>query len=451
MNGVASRLRGYEHGLFCKRWRADAFELAARVLQVDSLAHASALVATQPGVHVHAAEAQRARSVLPFQSPPAPQWLRYLWTAGIWNRAGQHVNRDLDGTAAAEGNRHASRTEPQPQRYEREGGRYLLHAGLNKAAQFVGQRARQPGWGIGAHGLLHAFLPQFALHAEQQQLTHVKDAEVATISSSTQVSALNVGAVPEPSSIFAVRKGAFMIPHPDKRDKGGEDAFFLSDFSMGVFDGVGGWASLGVDPGLYSQELASKTAQKLREYGPESVARALQEAVHENEHIGSSTACVVSLVEDRLTGVNLGDSAVMVIRGNEVVFRTEEQQHYFNCPYQLGTDSQDSVESADSIDFQLRRGDWIILGTDGLFDNCFTEDIMSEVIRHERRRLLEALDPAYLSESLARMAHSYAMDTRRDTPFAMNARQAGHIFMGGKMDDITVVVCRVDDKQQLKP
>lgn len=55
-----------------------------------------------------------------------------------------------------------------------------------------------------------------------------------------------------------------MIPHPDKKDKGGEDAFFSSRWYsllisvLAVADGVGGWNELGVDPALYSRKLCSK-------------------------------------------------------------------------------------------------------------------------------------------------------------------------------------------------
>jgi protein phosphatase PTC7 len=44
-----------------------------------------------------------------------------------------------------------------------------------------------------------------------------------------------------------------MVPHPSKRDKGGEDAFVAAHDLMVVADGVGGWARQGVDPGLFSK------------------------------------------------------------------------------------------------------------------------------------------------------------------------------------------------------
>lgn len=41
--------------------------------------------------------------------------------------------------------------------------------------------------------------------------------------------------------------GAYVLPHPDKMQKGGEDWFYISDTmrSVGVADGVGGWVSGG--------------------------------------------------------------------------------------------------------------------------------------------------------------------------------------------------------------
>ena len=56
-----------------------------------------------------------------------------------------------------------------------------------------------------------------------------------------------------------------MIPHPDKVEKGGEDAVFTSSryaaltrSLLAVADGVGGWADSGVDPAFYSRKLCKK-------------------------------------------------------------------------------------------------------------------------------------------------------------------------------------------------
>eukprot|EP00871_Galdieria_phlegrea_P003795 jgi/Galph1/4416/GphlegSOOS_G3073.1 len=186
--------------------------------------------------------------------------------------------------------------------------------------------------------------------------------------------------------------GACVIPHFDKRASGGEDAYFISEVAAGVFDGVGGWSSVGVDAGLYSARLSQLTQErsvghsislyflnvllKIGQLGPCSVVEALEYAVMKNSQVGSSTALVVGLCKDRIIGVNVGDSGLVVLRNNTIMYRTEEQQHYFNCPYQLGCDSADTVQMGQSIDFCVKEGDIIVLGTDGLFDNLFSHDIL---------------------------------------------------------------------------
>lgn len=45
------------------------------------------------------------------------------------------------------------------------------------------------------------------------------------------------------------------MPHPDKIEKGGEDAWAESSNFLIVADGVGGWADQGIDPGLFSKQL----------------------------------------------------------------------------------------------------------------------------------------------------------------------------------------------------
>lgn len=52
---------------------------------------------------------------------------------------------------------------------------------------------------------------------------------------------------------------------------------------------------------------------------------------------GSSTACVIVLNRETsmVYTANIGDSGFVIVRHGEVVHRSEEQQHYFNTPFQL--------------------------------------------------------------------------------------------------------------------
>ncbi|RXM96571.1 Vacuolar protein sorting-associated protein 29 [Acipenser ruthenus] len=104
---------------------------------------------------------------------------------------------------------------------------------------------------------------------------------------------------------------------------------------------------------------------------------------------GSSTACIVVLDRrsHQLHTANLGDSGFLVVREGEVVHRSDEQQHYFNTPFQLsiappeaeGAVLSDSPEAADSSSFDVQLGDIILTATDGLFDNMPDYMILQEL------------------------------------------------------------------------
>jgi hypothetical protein len=47
---------------------------------------------------------------------------------------------------------------------------------------------------------------------------------------------------PSRSSSLQLVSGACKLPHPQKRATGGEDAWFICSNTVGVADGVGGWA-----------------------------------------------------------------------------------------------------------------------------------------------------------------------------------------------------------------
>ena len=60
------------------------------------------------------------------------------------------------------------------------------------------------------------------------------------------------------NNLWKFNFGSYMIPHPDKKDKGGEDAFYADEHVLSVADGVGGWVEVGVDPANYSRKLCTK-------------------------------------------------------------------------------------------------------------------------------------------------------------------------------------------------
>jgi len=231
--------------------------------------------------------------------------------------------------------------------------------------------------------------------------------------------------------------GISVVPHPAKRAKGGEDAyFFSSDMSIiGVADGVGGWADLGVDPAIYSRSLM-EGARQAAEHSRDPLVIMNEGYKFSAEVTGSSTCCICVLDGLVLRAANLGDSGFMVIRGTEIIFRTTEQQHAFNSPYQLGTGSSDLPEHSQMIEVDVQPGDLVVVGSDGLFDNLFDDEILDMTLR--------AHEPVTISQLIARRAYAVANDKNAISPFSHIARQCGWpLAIGGKLDDITVVVARV--------
>ncbi|RCH79019.1 hypothetical protein CU098_006373, partial [Rhizopus stolonifer] len=169
--------------------------------------------------------------------------------------------------------------------------------------------------------------------------------------------------------------------------------------------------------------------------------------------VGSTTACIVILCQDELRIANLGDCGVSVIRANDYIFRSEEQQHSFNFPYQLGTASFDSPTDAQQFTVKIEEGDIIILGSDGLFDNLYDDEILEEVQNcmdqqmtgadkeEGHKACMNKMTPQSISDTLALRARIVSEDPDNpSSPFQVRAMHEGLYYQGGKADDISVLV-----------
>lgn len=243
----------------------------------------------------------------------------------------------------------------------------------------------------------------------------------------------------------------------------GDDAWFSINSNnadvIGVADGVGGWRAYGIDPGEFSSYLM-KTCERLVQMGHfkltepgDLLAKSYYELLeHKKPILGSSTACVMILdrSESVMRAANIGDSGYMVVRGGRVVHRSHEQQHYFNTPYQLslpppGHDRNvlsDRPESAETSEFSVECGDVILVATDGVFDNVPEPVLVGEMRRAQdfagNTERLQAV-----ANSIAWMARNLSFDGCYLSPFAKSARQNGIDAIGGKPDDITVLLAIV--------
>lgn len=272
---------------------------------------------------------------------------------------------------------------------------------------------------------------------------------------------------------------AVSIPHPDKIGSHGEDAHFVMNDAVGVFDGVGSWGKSGIDAGLYAKGLAKHISSHLTHYPNASVENAVNRAVKENHHLGSSTVCAVSVQNGVLSGVNVGDSGLILIRNgyHNPIYQSRKQNHKFNQPYQVSYKNNRDLRNAEMLFHQLVNGDLIIMGSDGLWDNLYLDEILQTVFSHMSRwnaneDLLDKnsataafsgyirdhkiyenqtkyrhreihLNLTELGLALAKQTCRIAHSSRAESPFSEHARINGLLHSGGKLDDITIIVSLV--------
>lgn len=244
-------------------------------------------------------------------------------------------------------------------------------------------------------------------------------------------------------SALKLLSGVCYLPHPAKEETGGEDAHFIcaDEQVIGVADGVGGWADVGVNAGIYARELMSNSVEAIRK-APDDVdpLLVLEKAHAATNAMGSSTACIIALKNQDLHAINLGDSGFIVVRDGALIFESPVQQHGFNFTYQLERGTRADVPSSGQVfKIPVMAGDVVVAGSDGLFDNLFAKEVAALV----GDAVKEGLGPDDMAQKIAASARVRALDRKHQTPFSTAALQAGFAFYGGKLDDLTVVVSYV--------
>lgn len=240
----------------------------------------------------------------------------------------------------------------------------------------------------------------------------------------------------------------------------GEDSFFFTRSTIAVADGVGGWRRRGVSSKDFAVALMRETRRAVEEQDENNLHK--KQSKRENAGVvaliqrgynaarsslghkfGSSTLCLATIDEKRssisagLAAVavgNIGDSEMIVVRGGGVVFRAPTTTHGPNFPFQLaagGPAYGDLPPSAARGQFTACKGDVVVVGTDGLFDNLWEEEIAAVVKQSKASK-----EAAY---ALVEAAAAAARKGRTSQSW----RPDGNGGRGAKTDDITVVVASV--------
>jgi protein phosphatase PTC7 len=286
---------------------------------------------------------------------------------------------------------------------------------------------------------------------------------------------------------------------------------------MGIADGVGSWREYDVDPRLFSRALMHECEQILIEaeqatsadpehdksrhiLAPAEIMAQAYERVKARNVIGSTTACVALFdgIRHQLHFSNLGDSGIIVLRHIDsdvagslkrdrttprwerksdlkIAFVSQQQLRSFNHPFQLGWTGYEIPEgekhsfktARDSCtsSIHLRRGDIVIMATDGLFDNVEVDDICSMALEWEQKygfvragdiaardrrwqmgnslTVLSAESITDLAETLLHKARENSLNDALDSPFAILAKENDIMWSGGMPDDCTILAMHV--------
>jgi protein phosphatase PTC7 len=265
---------------------------------------------------------------------------------------------------------------------------------------------------------------------------------------------------------------------------------------IGVADGVGGIADelKGVNPSDLPKELMERckdmsflrkedpeeflgdTAEILREHGVDCnrdqwTTYLLMRSWLECQNWGATTALVLSVEDGMISAAQYGDSCFMHLRKNpkkgwEIMYRSQPQTHAFLCPYQLcrkplkkGKKGMNNYAEANvqwqtdlffsSPKQKVSRGDLIIAGSDGLFDNLYDHEIVDLITK---QNAISSESSEDIANALYSKASEAAESDTKPTPFADAAdaeyKQPGKKAFGGRPDDITVVVAFVGDDDE---
>lgn len=186
------------------------------------------------------------------------------------------------------------------------------------------------------------------------------------------------------------------------------------------------------------------------------------------EWCGTTTACSALLHTDAacpphpvLYVTQLGDSQILVIRphNGQVIYKTTEQWHWFDCPRQLGTNSPDTPDQNAVMDkITIEEDDIILAMSDGVVDNLWEHEVVENVLESMRKwqsgnapQVMRSDEQStyaggmqFVAQELVKAARTIAQDPFAESPYMERAIEEGLSIEGGKLDDISVVaaVCK---------
>ena len=217
-----------------------------------------------------------------------------------------------------------------------------------------------------------------------------------------------------------------------------------------ITDGASAWKDL-IDPYKHSKVLMEsiiKTYVGNEKKYCDDLQGLLKDCELQFKEFGGSCCLVLALDDMESNDSNLfsyvvGDCGYILFRKNEgrkleIIHKRKEKTKVFNKSHQIGYDADFSSFGAANQHI-IQENDLIISGSDGLFDNLYEWDIINclkpFIESHDK-----ILDLELVAEIIGNLAIKRSKELSYNSPFAKNAYDFYVDYIGGKLDDITVIV-----------
>jgi protein phosphatase PTC7 len=195
------------------------------------------------------------------------------------------------------------------------------------------------------------------------------------------------------------------------------------------------------------------------EYLQRAYEQTLSATSSPNEWHGTTTACAAILAsspvkKDTLNPphpvlyvTSLGDSQILVLRPRQqqIIYKTAEQWHWFDCPRQLGTNSPDTPRAnavTDKVD--IEEEDVVLAMSDGVVDNLWEHEVLENIVESVRkwesgevgqgsgnRRGGAGGGMQFVATELVKAARAIAEDPFAESPYMERAIEEGLPMEGG--------------------
>lgn len=158
----------------------------------------------------------------------------------------------------------------------------------------------------------------------------------------------------------------------------------------------------------------------------------LEDLILEVQLPAAATLSLVYLSNDRhyLYVSSLGDSEVKVIRKGEVIYSSPLQRTQ-NVPGQLNARRRAVADHMTLDRVRVREGDWVIVASDGLWDNVLEEEVVVLLKDGTKSSLTRVMNKALGRKGARRPVCRYDERIKRER------------CVGGREDDITIAIARV--------